>query len=250
MNFTAPISVYENGTYNAYSVIDDDYALQPNQAFFVQCPNNVTKIGFPVDGRQLDDKIESQNAARSLDPAAKSRFLVDVQMATADGKKDKTRLVVNNAAMMDYETTCDASKFMSMDADMPQIYSLDTNGTQYAINERPMGDGTLRLGIVVPATGQYTLSTVRNDLSEVMLIDNQTGETVELTSEGYTFTASQGTDESRFTLSFLSSEVTGISTVSQDAEATNGRCYNLQGQRVADGQRGLLIVNGKKMIVK
>ena len=250
MNFTAPISVYKNGTYYAYSVIDDDYALEPNQAFFVQCPNNVTKIGFPVDGRQLDDKIESQNAARSLAPEAKSRFLVDVQMATADGKKDKTRLVVNNAAQMGYELSCDASKFMTMDEGMPQIYSIDNAGTQYAINERPMGDGTLRLGIVIPVAGQYTLSTVRNDLSEVLLTDNYTGETVVLTPEGYTFTASQGTDESRFTLSFLSSEVTGISTVAQEAETDNARCYNLQGQRVADGQRGLLIVNGKKRIVK
>ena len=250
MNFTAPISVYENGTYNAYSVIDDDYALQPNQAFFVQCPNNVTKIGFPVDGRQLDDKIESQNAARSLAPAEKSRFLVDVQMATADGKKDKTRLVVNSAAQMGYELSCDASKFMTMDEGMPQIYSIDNDGTQYAINERPMGDGSLRLGIVTPAAGQYTLSTVRNDLSEVMLTDNQTGETVVLSAEGYTFTASQGTDESRFTLSFLSSEVTGISTVAQGADAANLRCYNLHGQRVDGGQHGLFIVNGKKMIVK
>ena len=42
--------------------------------------------------------------------------------------------------------------------------------------------------------------------------------------------------------------VTGINTV--NAKAENGEVYNLQGQKVEKAQKGLYIVNGKKMVVK
>ena len=44
-------------------------------------------------------------------------------------------------------------------------------------------------------------------------------------------------------------EATGISTV-ETSSKMNGKAYNLSGQRVAAPQKGLYIVNGKKVIVK
>lgn len=149
LNFTAPYTVWnvDNKTYSAYSIIDDDYALVPNQAFFVQCPEGLTTIGFPTDGRQLNTVIESQNAAKAELGNAEARLLTDVSIS--DGEvSDQTRVVINSNAKMDYETARDASKFMSLDTNVPQIYTLGSDGTQYAINERPLSDGTVRLGLL------------------------------------------------------------------------------------------------------
>lgn len=48
----------------------------------------------------------------------------------------------------------------------------------------------------------------------------------------------------------LGDEANGISEVVETAKMNNGQYYNLQGQRVAQPTKGLVIVNGKKMIVK
>ena len=50
-------------------------------------------------------------------------------------------------------------------------------------------------------------------------------------------------------LSVVFEESTGISTV-ETVKAQNGETYNLSGQRVAQPQKGLYIVNGKKVIIK
>ena len=69
LRMSPPITVWDYsanyyGNYVAYSIIDDDYAIKPLEAIFVQCPDEVNSISFPIDGRQLTDVIESQNAAR------------------------------------------------------------------------------------------------------------------------------------------------------------------------------------------
>ena len=38
--------------------------------------------------------------------------------------------------------------------------------------------------------------------------------------------------------------------LSVNGSAADGKCYNLQGQRVEQPTKGLYIVNGKKVIVK
>ena len=253
MNFTAPISVYQDGYYYAYSVIDDDYALQPNQAFFVQCPDNVTKIGFPVDGRQLDDKIESQNAARAAQ--ASERRLIDVVL-TDGSNTDRTRFVLNPKASLDYELTCDASKFFATDSSLPQIYTLEQD-VPMAINERPAGDGTVQIGLRVGRDGEYTISSPRCNLTDIVLVDNATGSETSLANgEGYTFTAKAGTDEGRFILRMGGVVVTGVQSVAVLQQQT-GQVYDLQGRRVDSSifnsqssilKRGLYIVNGKKIV--
>ena len=68
--------------------------------------------------------------------------------------------------------------------------------------------------------------------------------------DSYTFTAKAGTDDSRFSLRMGGVVVTEISekvTVNSEEFAT-APCYNLNGQRIADPQKGLYIVNGKKVM--
>lgn len=247
MNFTAPITVWNGSNYVAYSIIDDDYAIEPTQAFFVQCPDEINSISFPIDGRQLTSTIESQNAVRRKDRAQADRLLVDVELS--DGEQgDKTRFVLNERASMDYETTCDASKFFSMNTNMPQIYSV-YDDVEYAINERPTADGVLTLGILIPADGTYTIRAGRNQLGEIILVDKETGVEANLADGEYTFHATAGQTESRFELRFSGVVVNGIdkmaSTSSDDADY-----FNLNGQRIVNPTKGVYIVNGKKVIIK
>lgn len=253
LNFTGPITVWDtyNKTYVAYSITDDDYAIRPNEAFFVQCPDaEHNTIGFPKEGRQLTAEIVNQNPvqANAFARAAQAdvRRLVDVVIS--DGEhQDQTRIVLNDGASMDYELTCDASKMMSMDVSVPQIFSIGNEGTSYSINERPVADGTVVLGFYAGKAGEYTIKLSRNGAEAVTLIDLQTGDETDLVNYEYTFTADAGTVNSRFVLNF-NPVVTSINAVeSEDAE---NAAYNTSGQRVSKSTKGILIQNGKKIIIK
>ena len=252
LNFTAPITVWNvnNRNYTAYSIIDDDYAIEPNQAFFVQCPDEVNSISFPIDGRQLTSVIESQNGAPRFGEAQEAtRKLIDIELT--DGElTDKTRFVLNPQAKMEYETTCDASKFFSMDAAVPQIYTIQNND-MLAINERPANDGIVQLGIKVAIDGTYTIKANRNDFATAILVDKQNGIETNLSTNSYSFSAVNGTTDNRFELHFINGEITGISNISDLSTKKEKReIFNLNGQRVNSTQKGLYIVNGKKVAVK
>jgi len=249
LNFTAPITVWNGSTYVAYSLTDDDYAIRPNEAFFVQCPNEeYTTIGFPLQGRQLTSVIESQNAVKEWAPQAKTRQVVNITVAGGE-TEDMTRVVLNEEASMAYETSCDASKFMSMDGSVPQIYTLDAEGTQYAINERPVGDGNVALGFYAGTDGSYTVSVTRCDAERVFLTDNLTGETADITNSAYTFSAKAGTDNTRFTLSFIYNDPTAIQNVEKvNNEKGERDVYDLSGRKVnGQSMKGIYIIRqGKK----
>lgn len=252
LNFTAPITVYDvsKKTYTAYSIIDDDYAIRPNEAFFVQCPEGTEYISFPETGRQLTSEITNQSSAPAKRTAAMgSRQLVDVAISAGD-LTDKTRVVLNEAALMEYETACDASKFFTMDAGVPQIYTLDSEATEYAINERPVGDGNVQLGVVIAASGKHTISMPRNDAQTVVLIDHVAGTTHDLSLGEYTFTAEAGTYNGRFTLSISKAATTAIdeavaevatvkcsgNTIYVDGVEGNVAVFSVDGRKVAEAE--------------
>ncbi len=211
LNFTAPITVRDlkNNTYAAYSVIDDDYAIAPCQAFFVQCPEGISNISFPLDGRQMTSVIESQVGAKPQPFMAQavSRKIIDLSVSN-NTFTDRTRVVINNAATTGYDASCDAGKFFSESEEVPQIYSLDAEGNKYAINERPETGGSVRLGFIAPQGGNFTMQLTRNTMGNVILKDNETGASVNISGQEYSFTSDAGTYENRFELYFT--ETTGI----------------------------------------
>lgn len=240
LNFTAPITVWnvDNRTYTAYSITDDDYAIRPNEAFFVQCPSEeYNTIGFPTQGRQLTPIIESQNAVRSKIGSANNRQIVNITISNGE-MEDQTRVVLNEEASMEYETACDASKFLSMDGSVPQIFTTNSDGTMYAINERPMADGTVQLGFYAGKAGKYTIAVGRCDAEKVLLTDELAGTTTELTAGEYTFSADAGTYLSRFSLSFMS-DVTAIDTVESDNKQTKSQVYSVDGKFVGSNTNNL-----------
>ena len=232
LNFTAPITVWspDNKTYTAYSLTDDDYAIRPNEAFFVQCPNEAyNTLGFPLQGRQLTSVIESQNAVKALTPEVQMRQVINLTVSNGE-MDDMTRVVLNEKASLTYETSCDASKFMSMDGSVPQLYTLDAEGTQYAINERPMGEGLVALGFYAGQEGTYTISVTRCDAEKVFITDNLTGETTEITNSEYTFSAQAGTYNTRFTLSFVSNDPTAIQEIDKAGIMSEADVYSVDGK--------------------
>ena len=234
MNYTAPFAVFNGYSYSTYSPDDDDVALEPFQALFVQCPSGVSSIGFPANGRQLTSVVTAANPTNTR--AAEGRQLFDIQIAKGE-MRDKTRLVVNAKAAMDYEIGRDASKFFAEDTATPQIYSLGADGTQYAINERPAGSGTLQLGILFAADGEYTFSAIRNEVGQVILTDHETGIKTDLQQKSYTFEAKAGTSDTRFSLTF-GDGATSISTIKGQATAEK-EVYTLDGFKVGNSTSGL-----------
>lgn len=207
MDFTAPITVWTGSTYAAYSITDDDYVLRPMQSFFVQKPDEEESIVFKPEGRQVTKTVaHASYAARSN----ASRFVFNIEIGT-DSVCDRTRVVFNAAKSMNYELECDASKFMSMDATVPQIYSVDAEANRLAINERPMADGRVALGIYVGEVGYYTLSASRLD-GTALLYDALTDTYTDLKESAYTFHADEaGFIEGRFALTLgVNGGATGI----------------------------------------
>lgn len=211
INFTAPITIWDpyNKRYNAYSIIDDQLALKPCEAFFVQCPEEVSSISFPVQGRQLTSTISSSSKTRAQ-IAASQRGLIDL---TLNGG-DRTRIVYNVAADADFESTCDAPKFDSFDSDVASIWTIGADGTRYAINELP--ESKVALGLYFPADGTYTIALDRNSYGDVTLTDNLTGTKTQLNNKDYSFTASAGTSTDRFAISG-NGQTTGIVDVNTSA---------------------------------
>lgn len=242
MDFAAPITVWNisNSTYSAYSAADDEFVLMPSQAFFVQKPSLVDAITFQPAGRQINKTID--HSALAMRRAARSkqvqRKLVDVALTCAD-RTDRTRVVVNANASDDFCADNDAVKMMAYEG-TPQIYTI-AGADQLAVNEGAHRDGSVALGMYLPADDAYTIAVDRDELG-VKLLDY--GVEVEMP---YTFSAAEGYMDDRFTLTF-EAPTTGINTVVTDADADSA-IYTIDGRRVnSTAQKGIYIQNHKKIV--
>ena len=224
IDFTAPITVWNGNGYDAISLTDDDYTLAPCQAFFVQKQKDTESIKFFAAGRTTEYSQSNNNSkstrAKLYNAATSERNIINLYLEGSN-YKDKSRIVFNEKAKLDYELHCDATKFMDEDVTIPQLYSIDNSGCQYAINERPEGDGYVNLGIVVPDAGQYTISTDKENLAkEIYLIDTKENIVTELASADYMFYSDATASNGRFILS-LEKNATGIDNMNVDSSCVN-----------------------------
>ena len=254
----APFLVWDSyyQKYVAFSPVDDNYVLNPGEAFFIQRPiagdGNLT---FRKGGRQTHrnpNDLVVQEAKEFAFGKKSSRTVLNITL-TGEETSDRTRVVFNDKAEMGYEVSRDAALFAAMSAEASQIWSVNGN-VKYAINERPMGDGIVELGITCGKTGTYTIALGQNNGAEsVVLVDRQTGKKTEISTEqGYTFQASAGDITGRFYLS--GGEVDGIRSIDNgqltiDNEG-EGAVYDLSGRRVNADEKGIVIKNGTKMLNK
>ncbi|TWV59578.1 leucine-rich repeat protein [Parabacteroides distasonis] len=209
--------------YEYYTQDDKDVYLTPLTAFFVQ--KKTSNLVFNPEGRvaALPRETQAASALRSVD----NRQVVNLLLA-GEKASDRTRVVFNEEASMEYEIGLDAAKFSSPNKDAASFYSLDKDGNRLAINERPVADGVVRLGCVLPAKGSYTISLKEKSGKGIQLVDKQTGAVCDLNQEAYTFEAEAGTLSDRFEL--RSDVVTSVEAI--DASIR----WNVR--------EGLLIVSG------
>lgn len=210
IDMQAPITVWNGSTYRAYSLNDGDrgddtFVLRPMQPFFVQKDNAELTTKMPLHGRRTSTVIDRTRAPRRAATVNPNRHKLNLELFRdgSDEAEDYTRIVINEEAQMAYETKCDASKFMSMDASVAQLYSFGGNNHPMAINERPYDDGNVALGVYLPEAGKtYRISALRAD-RRAWIYDAVTGTEHDLTMGDYYFTAAKaGTDNKRFTIRF------------------------------------------------
>ncbi len=237
MDFTAPITVFDGASYHAFSPLDDEYYLYPNESFFVQCPEGTNSITFSKDGRLHNDpgglwqtrKVPSRGMqAQETNPLrCVYNFILN-----GEAGHDRTRIVINEQASTAYELEHDAAKMMGQGA-VPQLYVQD-GGVQYAIDERPLEDGVFSLGMIFPTAGDYTLSLQNNsdEQTPVILTDLLTGAETDLTRSAYTFTAAAGSTATRFRIRMVENGTTQIDEIS--ADFGEPVYYDLQGRVVSE----------------
>lgn len=246
--FDAPLTIWDANysTYTAYSPVDDAYVLRPGEAFFVQRPVTGGNLVFDKAGRQINSKPRELSSQRRV-TMHEHRLIVNLTLS--DGTTaDRTRIVLNEAALTDYEMDKDAHKFMSSDTTVPQLFTV-TNGVNYAINERPLSDGTMNLSARIGHNGTYTIALDEHYSGEPLLLeDKQEGQTVTLSAgDSYQFAAKAGTLADRFMIHFTDASLNSIETLTTDA-ATN-RIHNVEGKQLTvPSQQGVLIQNGKKVL--
>ena len=241
MDYTAPLTVWnsDNRTYNAYSIADDDFALRPMEAFFVQKPDGVEAITFQPEGRQITSTIDHSAGVKAMAGKAASRRFIELELSNGI-TDDHTRLVVNPQAQETFDANNDASKMMSTDI-TAQIFSV-LGDEAYAIKESPFAAGQAEIGMWFPADGQYVVNITRADV-KVELMDN--GAVVPMP---YTFTADEGFCEGRFVLR-ITTDPTAIEGV--DGNDASAPLYDLQGRKVGSTtHKGIYVQKGKKMVVK
>lgn len=253
MQTSAPITVWDryNGNYVAYSPADDAYILNPGQAFFVQRPVDEESIVFQKEGRQNDLTVRdieySSRTRAAVFETPRSIFNVRLN---AGEQGDFTRFVINQGATLQYDAARDASKFISIENPVVQLYTIEGD-VRYAINERPLDNGIIMLGMQIAADGLYTITLDTKADAEVWIIDNLLGVEVRLdgNADGYTFQSEAGIYESRFAIRLGNNMSTGVAEIF-GKQSTDSPIYDLQGRRVIEPRKGIYLKNGKKSILK
>lgn len=249
LGITNPVTIYDGGYY-ACSPLDDRYVLRPFQAFFIQVENGVSSLDFPLEGRSHSIGGNGYARQRYFSKVVERRDVLNIVLESSlTDFTDRTRIVINESAKPDYEISRDATKFFDSGNSLQQIYTI-ADGTNYAINERPMGDGVANIGLTIAESGEYTLKMQTESELPITLIDNETGISQRLNSgDAYTFSAMAGTISNRFKL--LIGHTTGINEmIREESDVKDQPIYNLSGQKVGSNYKGIVIRNGKKNINK
>ncbi len=225
LDFNAPFTVWNGRGYTAYTVTDDMYVMRPFEAFFVQCPESSSSIRFNPEGKQISPvPTELQSGLPAKTRADEIRTVINLTI-TDGSYTDRARIVFNDKAKPGYEIECDASKFMSSDAAVPQIYSIGADG-RYSINERPAGDGRAVIGAYFGKDGIHTIVLSGNIDAEVVLTDLYENKTCTLNRQSYTFDAAKGVCNDRFIIN-VNNGTTGITDIQEhggdaDISVNNG----------------------------
>jgi hypothetical protein len=233
--FTYPVVTWNGYGYDTYRPGDDEYHFKPLEGFFIQNVD-LSKITWPMKGRetltQANSKRASAPARRSADNQTTKRFIININLSDSV-YSDRTRVVFNAQASVDYEMGVDASKMMSTTAPV-QLYTIGKSSEQYSINERPATTNgeVIQLGYYAAYAGHFTLSASRMDTT-IMLYDNVEKCLVDLSQGDYIFSTEQGFNNQRFTMYAVEADTpTSIQDINIK-DLSKVSVYTLTGQKIA-----------------
>lgn len=208
---------YEDGGYKTVKTYGDDGTIvgsgyiPSGDAVFTQTATLGERETFGVSLPQ-GKSGEAYALTRSL-----ALYLASTDAATRSLTDGADRLQVNaveaDEAVADFDPMADGVKWMAADEQMPQLYAVRGAG-RYSLLSAVSREGTLAVGFRVGQGGSYTIGIPEDcdaaaDYEAVVLTDARTGRSTDLLAGAYTFqTAEGGTDDSRFTLSFVSRAAT------------------------------------------
>ena len=264
MDYDGPVIVYVAAEKNwrAMSALDDEEVLNPFSALFIQAPAGVNSVTFSANWRRLSATSNPYYAPRNsrvdLRRADQNRHRVVynalLSRTTEQGSHqilDRTRFVINPEATTHYDIGHDAPKMSDTDTPATMLYT-QADGLAYAINERPLADGIIHLGMQLSEAGTYALSlNVKGDnTGEVWLFDNEEHCRTQLAPQSsYTFTVAEpGTLSDRFVIAIGNADPTAIIGVQTALPLRSDGIFNLSGLRVSNPKHGVYIENGKKII--
>ena len=230
----------------------EDIVLLPFQAYFIQFEgSDVNKLVF-----------ESPNpAARAAAPKkrkAKAETNMDIKAGIilnhAD-KSDHTGLLIGDNYTANYDVNADLAKMIGKSSRV-KLYSL--NGSQkLAYTALPTANGSGILETIIPlgyesaTVGQemtFAFDEMRyavdENISELNLIDNVEGVSVNLLDEPYTCTAIEKADNTRFALGVRYTKrapqiATDICDIDAEVSTLNDGVYDLLGRRISADSRTL-----------
>lgn len=243
--YSSPIYIWDAGIqdYKVYKPGDDEYHFHPYEGFFTQNPVNTDMhILWGSAGRetktQADEKQHGNHmprkAARAARQQSDNRKLINLQLAS-ETYSDRTRIVFNDAASMDYELGKDA---VVMDGGQAPLHIWSLSGDKrLSINERPYATGQVSLGYYVQEEGFYTLSASRMDTA-IIIFDNELSQEVDLSLGDYVFYTDAGANNTRFSIIRIKEQethATAIEDVVDPEEQVS--VYTLLGGKLYDNVR-------------
>lgn len=185
---------FYNGTTYTQSSNTSVSNIQPFDAFFIQASTAGTtaNLSFAIDSRQLTrSMVEADLSDR-----------VQLSIITSTGT-DNTNLIMDSNQSPAYEINRDLEKWITTGTSNPQVYT-QLDGINFAYNALPINDvSNLPVGIYTKTAGTATIhadATQAPDLSKLLLNDKITGITTDLLTADYSFSATAGTDNSRFVI--------------------------------------------------
>ena len=240
-DFIAPIVLWRGTGYQAYSPVDDDIILRPNEAFFVQRPLDTDQMVFGAEGRMHYTNAINSSAqpgvryAPEMSATESSRSVFNFNIEGC-GSDDRARIVINEAATMDYEISRDAAKFF---AETPAGVEVYVDGDiKYDICERPLESGVAVISSRYAQAGAYTLTLSGRNYEgwSVLLTDTKTGVTVDLTETAYDFDAEAGEDANRFIVTFRAPEKSLVDDLDAETADSRVQIVNVSGVVIYEGQ--------------
>lgn len=174
----------------------------------------------------------------------KAAFGDDVEVAEESEVASETGSTINFTKM---ETP-------ALAPNKPVLLKTAKAGTEYTFKNRTVAAGEpVVAGTNFDFLGTYAASTTvaAGDyfLSADKIFQSE-GKTTVKGTHAY-LKAKAGTDAAEVKVEFFIDGVaTAIESIDADTDVQNGTVYNLAGQRVQKAQRGLYIVNGKKVVIK